>query len=133
MKKVSLKNEFPFKFFLLLNFIKLIIIILKEIAKTPGCEKFKDFKGVELKSCCASMPELNMAEAKKDCDDCKSKEKGEKMCCFTDCMFKNMKLLDSKGLIDADLMKAKLGELVDKNETWVKTIDEVMADCVKEG
>lgn len=84
-----------------------------------------------MKDCCATMPEPK-AQAK-DCEDCKTKEKAEKWCCMTDCRLKALEMLNSTGFLDAELMKAKMGELVDKNEAWVKAIDDVVTECFKEG
>lgn len=99
----------------------------------PGCEKHKDFADMEIKSCCASIPDLHHHEHFEKCMDCKSKQKGEKMCCWSDCMLKNAKLVNATGFLDIELVKEKLNEMVDKNTTWSEVINEVIADCLKQG
>lgn len=98
-----------------------------------GCEKCKDYKDIKLKTCCPTYPNLDHHEDYKKCMDCKSKAKGEKMCCLSDCMLKNANLVNSTGYLDMELVKTKLDEMTEKNETWTKIIEEAVTDCVTKG
>lgn len=93
----------------------------------------EEFKSMELTDCCKSYPQPDPAEPKADCKVCSLKPKEEFMCCYTDCQLNHLNLLNSTEFLDMEKMKAKLGEFIRGDPTWVNVISGVATDCTKEG
>lgn len=82
--------------------------------------------------CCATLPRVTkFEEAETACGDCQSKPKTDSMCCFVDCLLKKENVLNSTGLIDLELMKAKLLENADP--AWGDVINNVLTECTRSG
>lgn len=98
-----------------------------------GCEKNDEFKDMKLTNCCKLYLQQDYDKALKDCKDCILKSKDEQRCCFTDCILKNLNLLDSMGFVDLKIAREEFGELVENNATWLEIISEVTSECGTEG
>jgi hypothetical protein len=100
-----------------------------------GCEKFKDFQGMEAKECCETLPEFQGKEHQKECaGQCGAIQgHGDKMSCFTDCALKLMHLLDAEDLINEEAVILYLTEKTSNDAKWKDVIKTTVESCSKEG